>query len=129
MDEVATQLATISGLRVEKQPPSGTVSPPAAVVSFPEDITFDATYGRGSDRMTLPVVVVVGRVVDRSAKAEMGAYANGSGTRSIKQVVEAGTYTAFDTVRVTGVTFDVIDIAGIGYLGGTFSLDIVGSGD
>lgn len=127
MDEVAAQIDTIAGLRAFGWPRDN-VSPPAAIVSYPEDYNFDATYGRGMDRLTLPVIVVVGRVSDRKARDRLGAYCDGSGTSSIKAVVEAGTYTSLDEVRVTGIEFDAIDIAGVTHVAAAFSLDIAGQG-
>lgn len=127
MDEVAGQLDTIGGLRTYAFPPDS-LAPPAAVVSYPDDYTFDATYGRGTDRMTLPVVVVVGKPSDRSTVERLGAYADGSGARSVKAVVEAGTHTAFDTVRVMSIEFDVVTIGGQDYMAALFDLDIVGEG-
>lgn len=127
MDQVATQLDTISGLRVFAFPPDH-LNPPAAVVSYPDSYNYDETYGRGMDRISLPVVVVVGKVSDRASRDNLATYADGSGSDSVKAVVEAGTYTAFDTVRVESVDFDVVDIAGISYMAALFTLDIAGSG-
>lgn len=127
MGELGTQLDTIAGLRGFGFPPDR-LTPPAAVVSYPEDITYDVTYGRGKDRITLPVVVVVGRPTDRTAAKKLGEYASGSGATSIKQVVEAGSYTAFDAVRVMSAEFDVFTIGGTDYMGALFMLDIGGSG-
>lgn len=127
MDAIATQLDTITGLRTFAFPPDSLV-PPAAVVSYPEDYTYDAAYGRGMDRLTLPVVIVLGKPTDRSVRDRLGAYVDGSGTRSVKQVVEAGTYTAFDSVRVASVEFDVVAIGGQDFMAALFSLDIAGKG-
>lgn len=127
MDELATQLDTISGLRVHASPP-GSVTPPAAIVSYPESIAFDETYGRGMDRMTLPLVVVVGRPTDRSTRDALAAYCNGSGASSIKAVLEGGTYTEFHTIRVASADFDVVSIAGIDYMAAVFTAEITGEG-
>lgn len=127
MDQVATQLSTISGLRCFPYPPDSLV-PPAAVVSFPEDIQFDGTYGRGMDKMTLPLMVVVGKTTDRVTRDLLSVYVNGSGAKSVKAVLEAGTYTAFDVVRVASVVFNGIQIAGTDYLNAEFTLEITGSG-
>jgi hypothetical protein len=54
---------------------------------------------------------------------------NPSGASSVKQVLESGTYTAFDELRVTSVEFDVVSIANTDYLAAMFDLDITGSGD
>lgn len=127
MDEVAARLGTITGLRVSAYPP-GRVSPPAGIVSYPDEYTYDATYGRGSDRMTLPVVIVVGKVSDRTARDRVAAYVDGSGVSSVKQVLETGAYIACDSVRVTRVEFDSITIAADEYLSAMFDLDITGQG-
>jgi hypothetical protein len=127
MAQLATQLDTIAGLRVHGSPP-GTVVPPAAIVDYPDEITYDASYGRGCDRITLPVWVVIGRPTDRSTAALLAAYATGSGGSSVKQVVEAGSYTAFDSVRVARAEFDGVDIGGVVYIAGRFELDIIGEG-
>lgn len=128
MDQVADRLDSITGLRVYPYPPD-TVAPPAAIVTYPESIDYDATYARGMDRIPdLRVIVLVGRVSDRASRDAISVYADGSGTQSVKAVVEAGTYTAFDSVRVTGAEFDVISMAGVEYLAATFHLDIAGEG-
>ncbi len=127
MTAIADRLDTITGLRCFAYPPP-TLSPPAAVVSYPDTLTFDETYGRGMDRMDLPVVVVVGKPSDRTARDALAAYCKGSGAASVKAVVESGTYSAFHTVRVKDIEFDVVTIAGVDYMAALFTLDIAGSG-
>lgn len=128
MDEIATRLDTIEGLRCTGYPPP-TVTPPAGVVSYPDRVEYDATYGRGVDQIIdLPVVIVEGKPTDRSARDRIAAYAAGSGAKSVKAVLESGTYTAFDEVRVKSAEFDVVSIAGIDYISVLFRLDIAGQG-
>jgi hypothetical protein len=128
MDEVATQLDTIAGLRVFAFPPDS-LSPPSGWMAYPEEYTYDSTYGRGMDRISnLGVVIVVGKVSDRSARDQLGEYADGSGSKSVKAVLEAGAYTAFDTIRVASVIFDVYTVASTDYLAALFTLDIAGQG-
>lgn len=127
MQEIADRLDTITGLRVHAFP-ADVVHPPALVFSYPETYEYDSTYGRGMDRITLPAIVVVGRVSDRASRDVLSDYVDGSGTSSIKQVAESGTYTAFDSVRVMSVEFDAVTIAGQDYLAGLFSFDIAGKG-
>ena len=128
MDEVKTQLATISGLNCFAYPPES-IHPPAAIVSYPESYDFDNTYARGMDQVDLPVFIVVGRTTDGlSTRDTLAKYCDGSGAESVKQVLEAGTYTAFDSMRVMSVEFDVIDIGGNNYWAAMFRVDIVGSG-
>lgn len=127
MDALGAQLDTIAGLRVFDYP-ADHVSPPAAVLGLPDDITYDETYGRGSDKITMPLLIVVGRASDRAARDTLAAYADGSGASSVKAVLEAGTYTAFHTIRVMRAEFDQVRIAGADYLAALFDLDILGSG-
>jgi hypothetical protein len=127
MDELATQLDTITGLRVHAYL-ADSISAPAAVVGLPETYTFDETYGRGTDRIQLPVMALVGKVSDRTVPARLGQYMDGSGSASFKQVLESGTYTAFDTCRVMNAETDVITVAQVEYWAATFNVDIVGDG-
>lgn len=129
MDQISTRLGTISTItgRCFAYPPP-TVSPPAAIVSYPDTYTFDETYGRGMDRLSLPVVVVVGRPTERTTRDRLAGYCDGSGVSSVKAVLESGTYTAFHMVRVESVDFDVVSIGGIDYMAAAFTLDIAGSG-
>lgn len=129
MTELADQLDTIAGLRVTAHP-ADEIQPPAAVVGLPDTLTFDTAYRRGMDTMLLPVVVLVGKVSDRAARKKLASYCDGSGATSIKAVLEAGTYTAFDTesLEVKSVAFDVIRLAAVDYLGATFTISIAGQG-
>lgn len=127
MKEVGDQIDTIPGLRVHHYPPNR-ITPPAAVVAAPDEYVYDETFGRGMDRITLPVVVMVGKVDARASWVKLSGYLDGAGPKSIKAVVEAGTYTEFDTVRATGVEFDVVQMASVDYLAAVVSLDIAGTG-
>lgn len=128
MIEVAKRLDTIEGLRVADHGVD-VVNPPHAIVSLPQ-ITFDETYGRGADRYTLPVILAIGKVVNRASRDNLAPYVAGSGVKSFKQVLEDETvpYAAFDSLRVQSIEFDVISWGAVEYLTATFTLDIAGSG-
>lgn len=128
MQEVSDRLDTIAGLRCFPYPPDS-VHPPAAIVQLPEDYTYDVTYGRGMDRLTLPVLLVVGRSSDRASYKELAAYAAGSGAKSIKAVLDADGYTSFDLARVMTAEFDSeFIIGGNPHLAAIFTVDIAGPG-
>lgn len=127
MDEIGAVLDTIDGLRVFPYS-AASVRPPAAIVGWPDPITYDTTMARGSDQLTVPLYVVVGTADARSARDALAVYLDGSDTKSIKAAVEGGTYTAFDTVRVQEARVDSFSIAGTDYLGAVFQLDITGQG-
>ena len=130
MDDVARRLNTIEGLRAYEFPPDS-ITPPAAVVTYPDTYTYDGTYQRGMDRMVLQLVAVVGRASDRASRDLLSIYVDGDGPSSFKRVLESKdlpAYTAFHSLRTTGVEFDVVTIAGVDYVAALFDLDIVGSG-
>jgi hypothetical protein len=128
MDELGDCLNKVSPLRVHPYEEKK-VTPPAALISLPQAISFDQTYGRGQDKVTIEVTVLVsetgGARVTRSAIAP---YADGSGTMSIKQAIEQHQYTSCDTVLVKSARFDVVTIAGVRYLAVIFSVEITGQG-
>jgi hypothetical protein len=129
-EEIAARLDTISGLNAFPFPPDS-LTPPAAIVLNPQpgDVVYDQTYGRGMDRITLPVIVLGGRSSDQQAHADIRAYLDGSGARSVKAVLEAGTYTSLHTIRVTTGGVDGVKLGGVEYYAAMFDLDITGQGD
>lgn len=127
IDDIADELDDIAELNVYPFAAEH-VTVPAAVIGYPESYEFDQTYGRGSDRMTLPIFVLVGKVSDRAARDALGAYVNGSGTSSIKANLEGGSYSSFDSLRVQSVEFETISVAGQEFLAGVFSVDVFGDG-
>lgn len=110
MDELAARIDGIDGLRVHAFP-ADNVAPPAAEVVYPESYEYDATYGRGSDRLTVPVIVTVGRASDRASAINLGAYADGSGPKSIKSAIEGATYLNLPTTAASATTPDHADFA------------------
>jgi hypothetical protein len=128
-DEIAAQLDTIAGLRCFAYQPE-TINPPTAIVlnPVPGGIEYDQSYQRGMDRITLPLLLVVGAASNRSAQAAVRLFCDGSGAQSVKAVVEAGTYTSLHTVRVTIGGIDGVTIGGQEYLAAFFDLDVTGQG-
>lgn len=84
---IATNLATISGLRTASTVPDQP-NPPIAVV-IPRTISYDTTYGRGMDTYEFVIIVIVGRVSERTAQTTLDAYCNPSGASSIKAAIES----------------------------------------
>jgi hypothetical protein len=128
MDEIGDALDTITGLRVYRWP-AAEITPPAAIVTYPERIEFDGTYRRGMDRVTIPVIVVAGRASERAARDNLARYCDGSGATSVKAAVDGHTYTVADSVRVTQIEFDVFTMNGADYVSATFDIDVVGLGE
>jgi len=84
---LATNLATITGLRTAAIMPDNP-NPPIAIVQ-PDSIAYDDTFGRGMQTYTFTVVVLVGRVVERSAQNSIDAFCASTGSSSIKLALES----------------------------------------
>lgn len=127
MAGLATRVDTITGLRVYAYP-ADAVSVPAAVIAFPDEVTYDDTMARGADRVTIPVHVLVGKVSDRASAAKLNAYLAGSGASSIKAAIEADKTLsgAADTTRVTEATVTGVTVGGVELLSATFLVEVIG---
>jgi hypothetical protein len=126
MDGLGARLATISGLRTYDYP-ADAVSVPAGIVLFPETVNYDATMARGSDQADFQLLVLVGKVSDRSARDALALYMNGEGARSVKTVVEADRTLAgaADTARVSQSTVETFTVGAVEYLGARFTVEVV----
>lgn len=126
--ELGAQLETITGLRVYPYP-ADAVQVPAAILGLSESISFDLTYQRGGDRIMIPLVVLTDSVIDRTVITDLSPFLNGAGASSVKAVLEAGVYTAFDFVHVASAQGVTVEIGTVRYHGATFTLDVVGPGE
>lgn len=126
MDELATVLATVPGLRVHDHA-AGVVYPPAMLIPLPE-ITYDLTYGRGIDQHTYDLTLLVGKWPARTSTEAVGAFAAGGGASSVKAILEAHDWAACDDLQVTEVGFAPVTVAGVEYLGAVFTTVAVGPG-
>jgi hypothetical protein len=119
---IATNLATVSGLRTAATVPDQ-INPPIAVV-MPMSIEYDLAFARsGGDEYEFSVMVIVGRVDERSAQNKLDAYCSGSGTQSIKAAIESNKTLggqAFDC-RVTSLrNYNQVSVADVTYLAAEF---------
>ena len=83
---LANNLASISGLRVSPTVPDAP-NPPIAIV-MPESISFDTSFARGVDTYQFRVMLIVGRVDERTAQNRLDGYCNPSGALSVKAAIE-----------------------------------------
>ena len=131
MDEIATKLRAAPSLAGRTYAyPQARVTPPAAIVDYPSEGGFDATYGRGVDTMTGAVVGVVGRPTERQSRDNISKYINGSGPESVKALVDGDEddYASCDGVRVAEWETAVWTLDAVDYLAVVFRLDIAGPG-
>ena len=86
-DGIATNLATISGLRVAGELIDNP-SPPVALVSL-DSIEYDQAYQMGLNLLTFTVTLIVGRAAERTAQRKLDGYMQTTGTQSVKVAVES----------------------------------------
>jgi hypothetical protein len=123
---LATALDTITGLRVFDHVPDS-LSPPAAVIE-PVEVLFDEAMVRGLDKYRAFVLVVVGRMSERSASDRLDLYLAGSGASSVKAAIEADKTLggACDTLQVTDANPRAVTVSGVEMLSYRFGVDIYG---
>lgn len=86
-DGLATNLATITGLRTEANM-LDSVNPPVAVVQL-ESINYDDAFKGGLHTYNFNILVIVSRGADRVALAQLNEYASPTGSKSIKGAIES----------------------------------------
>lgn len=122
MDQIGTALATITGLRVFDFPSNSAV-PPFAIVDYPDMVEYDSTMVRGSDEATFPVLVAVSKVSDRVSRDKLAAYLDGSGAKSVKAAVDAGS--VGQSRRVVSAEVSEIVVGGTPYIGAVFQVHVI----
>jgi hypothetical protein len=86
-DGIATNLATITGLRTTETVPDNP-QPPVAIIQ-PNSIEYDRAFQRGLDQYSFTVTVIVGRASERTAQRLLDTYCGGSGSSSVKTAIES----------------------------------------
>lgn len=84
---LATNLATISGLRTTAEIPDNP-SPPIAIVQL-RTVEYDQAFQRGMSVYTFLVTVIVGRSAEREAQRRLNDYCDNSGASSVKVAIES----------------------------------------
>jgi hypothetical protein len=120
---LANRLGTITGLRTSAFMPDNP-NPPIAVV-MPSSVSYDDTFHRGMQTYVFTVLVIVGRVDERTAQSNLDGYVSSTGSSSIKLAIEGDKTlggVAFDT-RVTEMrNYGQLAIAEIQYLTAEFTI-------
>ena len=83
---IATNLATIPGLRTSAELPDQP-NPPIAVVQL-NNVTYDQAFQNGLVLYNFTITVIVGKVAERIAQQRLNAYAS-TGTGGIKTALES----------------------------------------
>jgi hypothetical protein len=123
---LATAIDAITGLRCFDYVPDS-VSPPAAVIE-PLEITYGIAMQNGLDMYQAYILVIVGRMSERSAQDRLDAYVTSSGASSIKAKVESDPTLggACSTLQVTDANPRTVTVSGVEMLAYRFGVEIYG---
>jgi hypothetical protein len=122
---LATNLATISGLRTAAEIPD-LPNPPIAVVSL-DSVTYDQAYAKGMTSYNFTITVIVGRSAEREAQRKLDGYIT-PGANSVKNAIESnktlGGY-AYDCRVVSMNSVGSVTISDTTYLAADFSVTVI----
>lgn len=121
MDAVADGLTGAGVVSRAYAYPKESVDPPAAVVGYPAEIDYDAAMRDGTHRITVPVWLVIGKVVDRTTRDRVSALVDQD---EVKAALDGDLDGTVQSCRVTAATIEAVAVAGVEYLGIRFDLDI-----
>lgn len=123
---LATAMDTIAGLRCFDYVPDS-LAVPAAVVE-PLEINYDRAMGNGADYYRAFILIIVGRMSDRSSQDRLDAYLPPTGASSIKAAIEADRTLggACSTLTVTGALPREVVVSGVDMIAYRFEVDIYG---
>lgn len=120
-DGIATNLATISGLRTSADIPDNP-NPPQAIVQL-QSVDYDGAFQGGLTTYSFIVTVLVGRAAERSAQNKLNAYAS-TGAGGIKAAIESDKTlggAAYDVTVETMTNISAVSLGGdITYLSADF---------
>ena len=125
---IATNLATISGLRVSEFIPDNP-NPPIAIVQF-DRAQYHLDMGNGMTEYSFVVQLIVGRVDERTAQRNLDAYCSSSGSSSVLLAVESNRTlngNAFDCVVTEMSSYGPVLVNDTTYLGAEFQIRVLAS--
>lgn len=125
---IATNLATISGLRTAAEIPDN-INPPIAVVSF-DRVQFHQSYKNGLSNYDFTVQLIVSRVDERNAQRYLDAYCSSTGASSVLLAIESDKTLggkAFDCYVSEMSSYGSVIIGENTYLAAEFQVQVLAS--
>jgi hypothetical protein len=122
---IATNLATIPGLRTSAEVPD-LPNPPIAIVAL-NNVTYDRAYAKGMSSYTFTITVIVGRAAEREAQRRLDAYIS-TGASSVKSAVESDCTlggNAYDCRVVSMDSVGSLSISDTTYLAADFTVTVI----
>lgn len=106
MDALGAAMLNVTGLTKAYTTPTEAIRPPCVIVGYPEgDMQLAATFGRGSDRMTFPVIVVCGLQFDAGTRTLVSSVIT-SASDGWDALNSDATLAAMGSIRVDSVTIE-----------------------
>jgi hypothetical protein len=122
---LATNLATISGLRTSAEVPD-LPNPPIAIVAL-RSVTYDGAFNKGMTNYNFAITVIVGRAAEREAQRRLDAYIS-TGATSVKSAVESDSTlggNAYDCRVVSMDSVGSLSISDTTYLAADFTVTVI----
>lgn len=130
MAEAALAIAAVEGVRKTwGYPPDDISVSPSGYVSYPQQGTYNETYGHGVSGMTdLAIVLVAGEPGQRKTHDLLMGWVADTGAQSIVRQLEAWSWESCDDLTIT--TWEIIPetVAGNAYLAVMFRATVMGPG-
>jgi len=126
-DGLKARLATIAGLYAHDTIPDD-VYPPAAIVGFPTTVAYDFSMRSAVARYTFPVRILAGRVMEAQGQDAIDDYCSPDGASSVRAAIDGDPTlggVAHSTRVVSARDFGVYEVAGVGYIGGEFEIEVI----
>lgn len=122
MQAIADELVSAGVTKKAYGWPNPSVTAGSAIVGYPEELEFDATFGRGSDRAVFPVWVIVGKAVERTARDAISAFITGA--TGVKDALDGDLSGAVQTARVTDCQIEEIAVGDVAYLSAKLLVEV-----
>jgi len=127
-DGIVANLQTIAGLRTSATIPDNP-NPPIAIVQL-NRVQYHQDFQRGMTEYNFAVQVIVGRVDERSAQANLDAFCSSTGASSIGLAVESNRTLggkAFDCIVTEMTNYGSVLISDVTYLAAEFNVRVLAS--
>lgn len=121
MDGIGAQLTAWGGVRNVYPYPVPAVVTPCALVDFPTRIELSTTFGRGSDTVELPVLLLVDRSYTPEARDALSALIDGA-PDAVAAIEGAH---AWGSARVVDAEVVPVAVGAITYLGLKLSVEVM----
>lgn len=124
---LGNRLDTITSLQVYDQIPDSVIVP-CAIIGMPATIEYDYAFRTPVCRMSIPVRVYAGPVLEQQAQINLDGYVSADGASSVRVAIDGDVTLGglAQTCRVLQAQgYGGYELAGVQYLGVEFSVEVV----